>query len=151
MPAAKRCTGCGERKPLRAFNRLRKANDGRQPVCRECHKEYHRDNWDRHMAQIGGHTKRRREIVRRFIVDYLLDHPCVDCGETDIVVLDFDHVGEVKNHNVGYLIGSGTLAKVRTEIELCEVVCANCHRRRTASRAPTWYRIDMLGDIAADD
>lgn len=102
------------------------------------------------MDQIRVHTKTRRDMIRRFIVGYLLEHPCVDCGEDDIVVLDFDHVGSEKNHNVGYLIGSGTLEKVRAEIELCEVVCANCHRRRTASRADSWYRIDLLRPFVAE-
>lgn len=148
--ATKRCSTCREIKPLTEFNKLAKAKDGRQYNCRECNKRYHHDNWERHMEQIRGHTEVRRNTIRRFIVEYLLDHPCVDCGETDIVVLDFDHVGDHKNHNVGYLISSGTMARVRAEIELCEVVCANCHRRRTASRAESWYRIDMVKDVMED-
>jgi hypothetical protein len=142
----KQCSTCREIKPLAEFNRLKKAKDGRQYNCRDCNKQYHYDHWERHMEQIRGHTETRRQKIRRFIVRYLLDHPCVDCGEADIVVLDFDHVGDEKNHNVGYLITSGTMERVRAEIELCEVVCANCHRRRTASRAERWYRIDMVDD-----
>jgi hypothetical protein len=134
----KRCSKCREVKPLHEFNRLRKANDGRQSYCRDCNKAYHYRNWDKHMAQIRARRVRSRQEAREFIVGYLRDHPCVDCGETDVVVLEFDHLRD-KTSNVSNLIGSGQLKRLKREIEKCEVVCANCHRRRTARRGD-WYR-----------
>ncbi len=70
---------------------------------------------------------------------YLNDHPCTDCGEADVVVLDFDHVGP-KSADVAALVANGrALWCVIDEVERCEVVCANCHRGRTARRAD-WAR-----------
>ena len=61
---------------------------------------------------------------------------CADCGEhfEDCPgVLDFDHLpGFVKSFNISSPVG--TLAEVLAEVAKCEVVCANCHRRRTAKR-----------------
>ena len=81
----------------------------------------------------------RREQVQSYLVQYLRSHPCVDCGETDIVVLDFDHVTGVKITDVGAMLSQGWgLDAIKTEITKCEVRCANDHRRVTAQRAGTW-------------
>jgi hypothetical protein len=66
-----------------------------------------------------------------FLLDYLRDTPCVDCGERDPVVLDFDHIG-VKRSGVVQLAGREcSIANLEAEMAQCEVRCANCHRRRT--------------------
>ena len=71
--------------------------------------------------------------ARRFIVGYLQEHPCVDCGEADPVVLQFDHVRGEKTTEVSRLLGPGfSVAGILREIEKCDVRCANCHARRTA-------------------
>jgi hypothetical protein len=140
VDAVKRCCTCKQVRPLTDFNRLLRAKDGRQPSCRACNAAYHQKNWDRHMAQIRARRERRRAANKAFIIDYLRVHPCVDCGETDIVVLEFDHLRD-KRANVSYLIQGGEMQRLCEEIEKCDVVCANCHRRRTARRA-NWYRIE---------
>ncbi|WNM73006.1 HNH endonuclease [Streptomyces phage Persimmon] len=71
------------------------------------------------------------------LLEYLAMHPCVDCGEADPIVLEFDHLPEFeKSFEIGRAVTSSTMswAKVLTEIDKCEVVCCNCHRRRTAKR-----------------
>src|SRR5690606_38380620 len=42
MSSTKRCTKCGEVKPLDAFNRHRKGALGRRSRCRACQREYNR-------------------------------------------------------------------------------------------------------------
>ena len=57
---------------------------------------------------------------------------CVDCGTHDLRVLDFDHVVPGKTANVLDLARRAVKEEQLTkEIRLCEVRCANCHRRRT--------------------
>jgi len=75
------------------------------------------------------------------VADYLATHPCIDCGESDVVVLEFDHRDPgTKLENVARLIHTGTLAAVQAEIEKCDVRCGNCHRIRTANQFG-WYRL----------
>lgn len=72
---------------------------------------------------------------RKFVTDYLNEHPCVDCGQSDIVVLEFDHVRGIKCDNVSTGANeSWSLRKLQTEINKCEIRCANCHRRVTDAR-----------------
>ena len=64
---------------------------------------------------------------------YVGTHPCFDCGESDPVVLEFDHQGE-KLFTIGQDLRDRNWPSLLDEIAKCEVVCANCHRRRTARR-----------------
>ena len=69
-----------------------------------------------------------------YLMRYLMDHPCTDCGEIDPLVLEFDHLGG-KEFNIAAGIRYRKWSLVLAEIQKCEVVCANCHRRRTLRRA----------------
>ena len=51
------------------------------------------------------------------------------------MVLEFDHLRD-KRFNIGAALPYRNWAELLAEIEKCEVVCANCHRRRTF--AATW-------------
>lgn len=132
----KRCGKCGEMLPLDAFNRM---GAGRQHWCRECFRAYFRDRGDLHRRQVAVTQKRRSEKARAVVVDYLSRHPCVDCGEADVAVLEFDHV-EGKTYNIAGLLARGApAARILAEINRCQVRCANCHRRVTAHRGG-WTR-----------
>lgn len=59
---------------------------------------------------------------------------CVDCGEKNHIVLDFDHL-QNKKYNISRMIHDGfSWEAIKKEIAKCEVVCANCHRIRTHIR-----------------
>jgi hypothetical protein len=134
----RRCGRCRKPLPLAAFNRH---GDGYQWWCRECFREYFRARGDLHRKQSHEAQQRRRREARALLAKYLLAHPCVDCGEMDPVILEFDHLGP-KRGNVSFLAGGGLSAKaLLREIATCEVVCANCHRQRTASSDGSW-RLD---------
>lgn len=60
---------------------------------------------------------------------------CLDCGNNNPVVLDFDHVEDNKLANVSNMVRNlYAWQKVLDEIAKCEVVCSNCHRIRTHNR-----------------
>ena len=154
--ATKRCSRCDAIKPLGAFHRNRKTREGVQAYCRECNievaKRFHAENSEHCRQRIATRARRILDVNRRLLFDYLVAHPCVDCGEDDPVVLDFDHVTSDKVANVSELVFlHKTWEVIAAEIAKCEVVCANCHRRRTAQRAQT-FRIRMRdGNYAPDN
>lgn len=69
---------------------------------------------------------------------FLGDPPCVDCGESDPIVLTFDHLSD-KITDVAKMIQSYSWAAVEREIAKCDVRCFNCHMRRTAHQRG-WYK-----------
>jgi hypothetical protein len=133
------CTKCGETKPLEAFPPVRRGEEKRQTWCRECFAEAnaknYRKNHEREKARLIRQVEARRTDVRQRIVEYLLEHPCVDCGETDIVVLEFDHVRDKVANIATYANGGRSWERVKAEIDKCEVRCANCHRLKTLERS----------------
>src|SRR5689334_19401205 len=90
-------------------------------------KEHYINNRDKYLEKAKRNRKISRDRNFQYIYNYLLEHPCIDCGEKDPIVLEFDHVKGKKEANVGHLI-SGSLEKIITEIDKCEVRCANCHK-----------------------
>ena len=133
------CTKCGEVKPLDAFPPVRRGKPKLQTWCRDCFAEANARNYhanrERERARIYKYIAGRRAEVGQKIVDYLREHPCVDCGEQDIVVLEFDHIGDKVADVSVYAGGGRTWARVKVEIDKCEVRCANCHRRKTRERS----------------
>jgi hypothetical protein len=135
--AVKQCTFCKQELPLEAFYANRTKPDGKGNICKPCKKNYTRDYWISHRKGVQWKARNEAQIEVR---NYLRTHPCVDCGETDIIVLDFDHLRD-KSYNVGIMIQRGmSWSKILEEIMKCEVVCANDHRRRTA-RTQDWHRL----------
>lgn len=66
------------------------------------------------------------------MLDYLRSKRCVDCGNNDIRVLEFDHKeGLDKIDNVGNMLYRNCWKTILKEIDKCEIRCANCHRIKT--------------------
>lgn len=103
-----------------------------------CHKHYSR--WRRHGDPL---VQRRatstdgvtQEVKKKYVDEYKMKHGCSDCGyNAHPAALDFDHLpGTVKVRDIKSGQQLGWLALL-AEIAKCEVVCANCHRIRTAIR-----------------
>jgi hypothetical protein len=132
----KRCSRCDELRPEDDFMWRRRNLNQRDSYCRTCRaaykKEHYAKNKKRYLKQARARSD--REIPKRieWIVQYLEEHPCVDCGESDPVVLDFDHRRD-KVFDIAHGARYRRWEDVLTELEKCEVRCGNCHRRRTAS------------------
>jgi helix-turn-helix protein len=139
----RRCSRCERTLPASAFNRHDRGR--RQWWCRECFKSYFQDRGERHLEQVKAGKRRRQAEGRDLIRRYLETYPCVDCGEADPLVLEFDHLRD-KRAAVSWLrVTAHGRPALLEEISKCEVACANCHRRRTARRAG-WWRLNPDSD-----
>ena len=80
---------------------------------------------------------------RQYISEYLIGKSCIDCGEKDPIVLEFDHF-ENKKENLSILIQNSSIEKIEAEIKKCNIRCANCHRRKTAIDLG-YYKTKIVG------
>jgi hypothetical protein len=145
---SKQCSGpCGQFKPLAAFSFKNLAQGRRHGVCRECYKAWNRAHYERNRATYIANARRntvsyRADTLRR-LADYLRHNPCVDCGETDLLVLEFDHRDpSTKRMSVSSMLEGYSWLQIEAEIGKCDVRCANCHRRRTA-RQFGWRKLAL--------
>lgn len=138
-PAVRVCARCHVAKELAEFPIKNAARGTYRSYCRPCCSEYGKEHYRKNTAAYMARAKVRAPIDRKrnreFVAEYLSTHPCVDCGEADLVVLEFDHRDpKTKLREVGRLVHTTTLAAVRFEIEKCDVRCGNCHRIKTAGQ-----------------
>lgn len=97
--------------------------------------KHYRENKERKISMVMINNKRYNLRNREYIRNYLSHHSCVDCGNSDIRVLEFDHVTGDKFYDIGNMKRSSySLKTLIAEIEKCEVRCANCHRIITHER-----------------
>lgn len=164
MEESKSCSKCKIVKLLSAFPKDHSRKDGTRSNCRDCEKkrkqEHYRKNQDNYRDRHREYRKQNREKInesnrknwkkvgpdinkkrledkkrsRKLVFEYKLTHPCIDCGESDPVVLDFDHRDpSLKKEGVARMLSSGySWELIQHEIEKCDIRCANCHRRKTS-------------------
>ena len=129
------CSKCDEEKKLTEFSWRNKAAHKTIATCKDCYNEYRREYYLLNKAAEKQRVCDRRDKRSDDVFKYLQSHPCVDCGEDDPIVLQFDHVKGKKVAAVSRLVSDGVSWKsVLKEIAKCEIRCANCHIRKTAKQ-----------------
>lgn len=147
---AKMCGKCGLEKPSSEFARKGITKKGATKLhswCKSCNRIYQKSHYIANMAKYKTKAKtwrsERKAATLRWLQAYLLAHPCVDCGESDPVVLQFDHVRGAKLADIAQMIQNHVRLEVlETEAAKCDIRCANCHIRRTAQQYG-WWRLKI--------
>lgn len=131
----KLCSRCSLEKEFSEFHKNNSSGSGYQSYCKQCNKLWVRE---RYLSNKKYYTDKNKNATIRnsaLLLDYLKNHPCVDCGESDPIVLEFDHDSGDKVADVSRMALSGYSVKtIELEIAKCSVRCANCHRRKTMSQ-----------------
>lgn len=138
------CHCCKQLKEESEFSKRSERKDGLQNYCRyrnrKQKREWYAENKETQHAKIYANKAIIKNTLRQHVWAYLLEHPCVDCGESDPIVLSFDHVRGDKVAEISKLVNTAySIIKIDDEISKCEVRCANCHKRRTAVQLGYWY------------
>lgn len=136
----KLCKGCDLEKPYNDFYTKSTNKDGFYTLCKLCSREKY---GTRQKISNYGSMKKRAERNLLWVLDYFKSNPCVDCGQSNPLVLEFDHKSD-KKYKVSVLIGTGqSLETLKKEIVKCDVRCANCHRIRTAHQF-NWRMLQFI-------
>lgn len=149
----RRCNKCFKEKDEKEFHWKIK-NVRRKTTCSSCEKEYHKSHYlnnenYRNKCKESAKVKNKEYNERNLSIlgDILQTNCCADCGETNPIVLEFDHI---KGKSIGIARLKRNAASIKTllsEVSKCEIVCANCHRKRTYSRLDKTWRDNLLTKI----
>lgn len=138
------CFKCKVEKELNDFHKKKKNKT--QSYCKQCRKQMDQSFWNEKTPEERQEKMKRgkflQEEKRKYLCNFLSKNPCIDCGESDPIVLEFDHQRD-KKFDISYGCSRNfSLDKLKLEIEKCQIRCANCHRRKTA-KDYNWYRFKI--------
>ena len=108
-----------------------------KPTTWKNNSEY--SNFSQHKKDVLiASVERVRQAKKAIIAAYKSEYGCCICGEKDSIVLEFHHKdNDSKNPVLKRRHGNRSLwtlgwTDMFKEIEKCDVMCANCHRRHTS-------------------
>ena len=117
------CSRCKKNRLLKFFHKRSKS--GVQSICKDCRKI---DDKSRYLLTDKDEKNKQRRLKRaKFIKEYKAKEGCKYCPEDEPVCLDFHHVND-KIEQISK-VKWWSFDRLLVEIEKCEVVCSNCHRK----------------------
>ena len=97
--------------------------------------KHYRENKEKIISRSSARNRRQKKKNKAFVDRVKRMFSCVDCGESDPVVLEFDHVKGEKRRAIADMVSNYYSVKtIKDEIRKCEIRCANCHRKKTHER-----------------
>lgn len=135
------CRKCQVVKPETEFAWRNQATNTKQTHCKVCQKQFDLKTKlnPNYLKRKQQDKQKQSEKLQKLVLEYLITHFCVDCGEKDPVVLEFDHI-QNKCDSIANLVKRRVSTQtLLDEIAKCEIRCANCHRRKT-SKQLKWYK-----------
>ena len=131
--SSKICNCCKAEKPLSEFYKDSRRKDCKQPACKSCSKARSKERTKAGLTKKYGsryhcfHGRKHYNKKRAYVSS--LKTPCINCGESDPVVIDFHHIDpSTKSFNLSNGTGKSYEA-IAEEVKKCCCLCANCHRR----------------------
>lgn len=109
--------------------RHRRGKIERYPYCNECKKLYQRRYYERNKVIFRDQAEFSRRRNKQFVTELKNGLVCCVCGETHPACLQFHHRDpSEKVANISDAINQGwSIERIKSEIEKCDIVCANCH------------------------
>lgn len=129
MEETKKCGKCGADLPATNDYFSNYRNGQLQSYCKTCQSEYRKAYYQENSEkQIGQAIQYKKSFIEWFN-SLKATLCCKNCGEPRFWILDFHHRDPAeKDTEVSALLKMGNKKKILSEIEKCDVLCANCHR-----------------------
>jgi|TARA_R100000278_G_C5410870_1_gene143022 hypothetical protein len=97
--------------------------------------KHYKENKKKIISRSSARNKRQKKKNKEFVYRVKRRYNCVDCGESNPIVLEFDHVrGEKKKAIADMVVNYYSIKTIKEEMRKCEIRCANCHRIKTSER-----------------
>jgi len=145
------CSQCNIEKPLTEdfFHHNGRGDEFRRN-CKECQSKKQNISYEKNKNEYKKASNDYRKELRKqnqiLLWEFFLNNPCKTCGETNPVVLELDHLRD-KEYNVSQIIFCHKWESVQKEIAKCQVLCANCHRKKTAKDFGHYRHINGIKDF----
>ena len=143
------CSKCSLPKPEAEYFVKDKKSGRLHAQCKACYREhrktYYAEHYEKYKTLYRSRAKERRHTLKREfqdnIIAYLTGKCCSICNESDMRTLEFDHINpDTKLFSVSQAVKLGYRWKdIAIEIQKCRILCANCHKKHTASQQG-WYK-----------
>ena len=93
-------------------------------------------HYDRNKAYYIEKAQLRKLRNIEYVENLKKNGQCVDCGNKDYRVLEFDHLPEFEKtaHISKAVRRSWSIKRLDEEIAKCQIRCANCHKIKTWER-----------------
>src|SRR2546425_935165 len=134
---------CGFTQPFSSFPYRSREAATRHWICLSCQREVTRAWYLRRAPtarRVSGYGLKIRQSLVAQVDEYLSAHGCVDCGEANPILLDFDHLRDKTSDVATMVVSARPWTEVQSELAKCVVRCANCHARKTAIEVGS-YRV----------
>lgn len=114
----KQCSGCRQTISLDNFGKNKRLKDGKNRYCRKC-VCLNNEKYNKSETAI-----RRAEENKKWITNYVKEHPCDRCGEQDIKALRL-----TLNNKTSTNLFRNKFKLVEKQILLYEIRCRNCRAK----------------------
>lgn len=142
----KLCTKCKIKKSFDEFYTDKHKKSGYRSNCKTCTAKSKANYYKNNKQAFRKASKKSITRNQEYVYNFLLKNPCCKCGESEPMCLDFDHIDpKSKDANICSLIfNCVSLDKLQSEIDKCQVLCANCHRKKTAQEVGSFkYKMSL--------
>jgi len=126
----KKCSKCKKIKPLDEFAKNKVKKDGYGHNCLVCQRLYIKAHYEANKKYYSEKARKREKANAEWFKKYKNGLSCLKCGENHPACLDFHHRDPNKKESeISRLIQYCSLKNTIKEINKCDVLCSNCHRK----------------------
>ena len=133
---SKKCNQCNQTKYLEEFSWKCKSKRRRITRCRECVNNYNRQHYKSNKNYYKAKTNQSYNKLTTLLYSIKFSNSCNKCGENTPSCLEFNHINrEDKKYQISSMCRMGkSEEQFIKEVEKCEILCCNCHRKKTAKQ-----------------